>query len=186
MTRQEDQIREAPTAKRPSLGAGDRALLRRFIKGEITFAQLEGMSADDALRLAESGHALFRSGRLKEARTIFEGLAAVNPLDPYPHQVLGAVCEREEESEEALRHYDVCLSLHSDNAWVLARRGELRISSGDLRGGVEDLSRACELDPEAKSMSTARASLILASISEAARREGAKARAGGAEGAGER
>jgi predicted Zn-dependent protease len=165
-------LHEAATGKRPQLTDTDRELLRRFVRGEITFAQLEGMTAEDAMALAEQGHGFFRSGRLKEARTIFEGLAAVNPLDPYPHQVLGAICEREEDAEAARKHYDVCLSLHADNPWVLARRGEIRVRAGDIKGGIEDLSRTCELDGDAKLLTTARAHLMLKALSDAIRQVG--------------
>ncbi len=165
---QRNSFHEMTTQPRPVVNEQDRALLRRFVRGEITFAELEGMTAEDALALAETGHGFFKSGRIEEARTIFEGLAAVNHLDPYPRQVLGAICEREQETEQALRHYDVCLSLHRDNPWVLARRGEIRVRSGELHAGVEDLARACELDPKVSLMTTARAQLILSSLVDAA------------------
>ena len=167
--REENEIRRAMTVKRPALTTNDRALLRRFVRGEITFAQLEGITAEEALSLSETGHAYFTSGRLAQARTIFEGLAAINHLDPYPRQVLGAICEREGSDAQARAHYDVCLSLNHDNPWVLARRGEMRVRSGELKEGVDDLVQACELDKEARLLTTARAQLLLANLVDAAR-----------------
>lgn len=168
-------MNDAPTQmrSRPSFTDTEKVVLRRFLRGEITFAQLEGMTAHEAQAVARMGHELFRRGRLADARTLFEGLSALNPLDPYPHQVLGAICEREGEPAAARKHYDVCLSLAADNAWVLARRGELRLEAGEAEGGVEDLSRAIRLDGEGRLGSTGRARLILAALVEAARRAGA-------------
>ncbi len=163
---------ENRSRRRAAVTGNDRALLRRFLRREITFAQLEGMTADDALKLAETGHGYFRAGRLGEARTIFEGLAAVNHLDPYPRQVLGAICERQDDPDGARGHYDVCLSLVGENPWALARRGEIRVRAGDIEGGVADLAKACELDGEVKLITTARARLILTRLAETARNTG--------------
>lgn len=156
--------KESPEIKSPALTENDRILLKKFIRGEITFAQLEGMTADDALVLAETGHRLFSAGRLRDARTIFEGLAAVNHLDPYPRQVLGAICEREDNPAQAVSHYDICLTLNQNNPWVLARRGEIRVKTGDVPGGVDDLAKACKLDPETKLPTTVRAQIILSNF----------------------
>ncbi len=157
---------------RPRVPEAQKALVRRFLRGEITFAQLEGLTAEEASRIAAVGHALFRRGRLSEAATVFEGLAAVNPLDPYAHQLLGAIAERQGRAGDALKHYDVSLSLRGGDPWVLARRGELRIRAGDPGGGAEDLARACAGDPEAQVPTTPRARLILQALRRAARRQG--------------
>lgn len=167
----DDPTRRQAPAGRPGPGREDprRVLVRRFLRGEITFAQLEGLTAEEAGRVAAVGHALFRRGRLAEAATVFEGLAAVNPLDPYPHQLLGAVAEREGRAADARKHYDVSLSLRPGDAWVLARRGELKIRAGDPGGGAEDLANACDADPNGAVPTTARARLILQALRRAAR-----------------
>lgn len=157
-------MHDATTQKKKVLSPEEQRLFRRFIRGELTFAQLEGMTAEEALRIADMGHALFKQGRLDQARTLFDGLAALNPLDPYPHQILGAICEREDDTTRARKHYDVCLSLDPDNVWVLVRRGELLIRLLEPSDGIEDLTRAVRLDPEANRPATKRARLILGSI----------------------
>ncbi len=140
-------MQECTTKRRPRFEPEERALLRRFVRGELTFAQIEGIDARQARRLAHLGLELFRRGRLRDARILFEGMCALNPLDPYPHQVLGAIAERERRREEAERHYDLCLDLQVRNPWVLARRGELRLMRGAVGEGGADLERALDLAP---------------------------------------
>jgi len=135
------------TQLRPHFDAAERVLLRRFVRGELTFAQLEGLGEREARKLAHMGHELFRRGRLHDARILFEGMCALNPLDAYPHQILGAIAERESRREEAEQHYDLCLRLKVRNPWVLARRGELRLLRDAVGEGIVDLERALDLAP---------------------------------------
>ncbi len=174
-------MHDRPTQRRLRLSEAERELLRRFVRREITFAQLEGFTRDDARRIARMGHALYEQDRLEEARTLFEGLAALNPLDAYAHQVLGAIAEREGKAALARRYFDVCLSLNPANVWVRVRRGELRLREGDARGGLEDLAAALEADPEGETPSGRRARLVVAALQAAARRTGEAAAVGSAE-----
>ncbi|MDF1563706.1 MAG: hypothetical protein P1V51_11730 [Deltaproteobacteria bacterium] len=157
----------------PAFDADEKGLLRRFVRGELTFAQLEGLGEREARRLADLGHELFRRGRLHDARVLFEGMCALNPLDPYPHQILGAIAEREERREEAEAHYDLCLGLKARNPWVLARRGELRLLRDAVGEGVIDLERALDLAPPGASYRS-RAEVLLERLRGAAR-QGASA-----------
>ncbi|RMG21019.1 MAG: hypothetical protein D6729_01795 [Deltaproteobacteria bacterium] len=166
-------LHDAPTRLKPRLSSAERELVRRFLRGEVTFAQLEGFTVEEARRIAKMGHRLYEEGRYDEARILFEGLAAINPLDAYAHQVLGAIAECTGDIETARRHFDVCLSLDPKNVWVLVRRGELRLKHGDAKGGLEDLGCALEVDPEGRSPAARRAALFVAVLARAARQAGA-------------
>lgn len=169
-------MEDQTTKLRPRFDDAERRLLRRFVRGELTFAQLEGVGPDEARKLARLGHELFGRGRLHDARILFEGMCALNPLDAYPHQILGAIAERERRREEAERHYDLCLGIHGRNAWVLARRGELRLLRDAFGEGIADLERALDLaEPEAPFRE--RAAVLLERLRGAARQGGVRAEA---------
>ena len=50
--------------------------LEQWIKGEITWAQVEGITMDQAYAFAELGYQLFEQGRYEDAQQIFEGLVS--------------------------------------------------------------------------------------------------------------
>ena len=55
--------------------------LQAFARGEATWAEVEGITAGDAERIARTGVELAAAGRLREAALIFEAMVEMNPLD---------------------------------------------------------------------------------------------------------
>src|SRR5690606_12855144 len=55
-------------------GKWDKSALERFVKGEITLAELEGVDAESQNKLVHLGYRLLTSGKLEDARLLFEGL----------------------------------------------------------------------------------------------------------------
>src|SRR5690242_713106 len=68
--------------------------LRSFAKGKITWAELEGMTWEQAKGIAQVGCDLAAAGRLEEARIIFEGLVEGNPFDTAARAALGTVYQK--------------------------------------------------------------------------------------------
>jgi Flp pilus assembly protein TadD len=143
-----------------------RSRLTAVIRGEVTLAELQGVTYEQARAIGQVGCELSAAGRLEEARILFKGLVAMNPKDAGTHAALGTVLQRLGQSAEALAAYDAALALHPDHVVALANRGELRLRSGE-RAGVEDLRRAVEADPEGKTRAGRRARDLLAALSAA-------------------
>jgi Flp pilus assembly protein TadD len=137
--------------------------LMGFIKGETTWAELEGMTQEQAHDIAQIGCELAAAGRLDEAQIIFEGLLAGNPKDASAWAALGTVFQQLGRPDEALVQYDSAIACDSAHAVALANRGELRLRLGDT-GGVEDLKAAVAADPDASSLAAKRAQAILGAI----------------------
>ena len=79
---------EKPAA--PKTGAKDwKALLytedrvKKWAKGEMTLAELDGISGPEMLEMAVTGFAMYEQGRYREAKVIFDGLAALDPKESY-------------------------------------------------------------------------------------------------------
>jgi len=141
----------------------DEDKMRRFLNHELTWAEVEGMTAEQAGKIAHIGCELAARGRLNDARIIFEGLVAGNPKDSSAQSALGTVYERLGRREEALECFDTALTLVASNVIALAHRGELRLRAGDA-GGLEDLARAVEVDSKGVSAAGRRARALLSAL----------------------
>ncbi|MBI5546892.1 MAG: tetratricopeptide repeat protein [Deltaproteobacteria bacterium] len=150
-------------ASRPAVDEETRMKMRRFLENELTWAEVEGMTASQARQISRIGCDLAARGRLNDARIIFEGLVAGNPKDTSALAALGAVYQRLQRRAEALECFDKAVALFPANIIALANRGELRLRGGDA-GGIEDLARAVEVDAKGVSAAGRRARTLLAAL----------------------
>src|SRR4051812_5119782 len=113
----EDQMRSDEQLKRT---------LSAVASGETTWAEVEGMTFEEAKAIAQVGCDLAAAGRLDEARIVFEGLVAMNPRDSAAHAALGTVYQKLGRVEDAITEYSSAISRDAKNPIALANRGELR------------------------------------------------------------
>lgn len=124
--------------------------LEKFILGDLTFAQLQGMTMDEAYNIAEYGYSLFQEGRYHDSRTVFEALVYSNPYDAYFHTMLGAVYQQLDMKDEAAEEYTTAIELDVEHLHAYVNRGELLLQNGEFERALDDLRTAIELDPEGK------------------------------------
>lgn len=122
--------------------------LQRFILGEITWAQLQGLTMEEAYGFAKMGYTLFEQGRYDQAQQIFEGLVISNPYDAYFHSMLGAIYARKDMQEEAAEEYSIAIELDPENITAFVSRAELLLQHGDFDLAMNDLKSAIALDPK--------------------------------------
>ena len=151
-------------------------LAARLARGELTIADLTGLTREKLYEIAEVGFRLMNSGQLEQARAIYRGLIAASPFDSVFHCHLGAVNLRLGETGAAVEEYDAALRLNRSNVDAFAGRGEARLKRGEFAEAVTDLSAAIDLDREAKRPSTVRARALLLALTEAARQTDKPAR----------
>ncbi len=137
--------------------------LKKFVKGEMTWAEVEGMTFEEARAIAQVGCDLAAAGRLEESRVIFEGLVAGNPKDSGAQAALGTVYQKLGRIEDAISAYDAALELDARNPVALSNRGELRLKSGDNEG-LADLMRAIEADQAGETAAARRAAALVKAI----------------------
>jgi type III secretion system low calcium response chaperone LcrH/SycD len=131
--------------------------IEKFVLGEITWAQLQGMTVDEAYNIAEYGFGLYQEGKYHDARTIFEGLVVCNPYDAYFHNMLGAVYQQLDMKDEAAEEYTLAIELDPEQLHAHVNRGELYLQSGEFDKALDDLKRAIELDPDGRDPAGVRA-----------------------------
>ena len=137
--------------------------LKSFARGEMTWAEVEGMTWEEAKAIAQVGCDLATAGRLEEARIIFEGLVAGNPKDSASRAALGTVYQKLGRLDEAISEYSAALDHDPKNPVALANRGELRLKAGD-RGGFTDIANAVDADPHGETSAGRRAKGLVKAI----------------------
>jgi type III secretion system low calcium response chaperone LcrH/SycD len=140
---------------------------KKFLFGKITWAQLEGMTMEQAYAIAEFGYTMYQQGRYKDARTLFEGLVIGNPYDPYFHAMLGAIYTKMDLHEEAAQEFSIAIELDPEDINSYVNRGELLLQHGEFEYAMEDLKAAIDLDPEGKNPASLRARALAAATAAA-------------------
>ena len=122
--------------------------LLKFVVGEITWAELTGLTMQEAYSFAEIAYNLFEQGKYEQAQTIVEGLVISNPYDGYFHGLLGAIYGRKGMHEEAQEEYSIAIDLDPTNLSAFVNRAEIFLQHGDIEKALRDLKKAIELDPK--------------------------------------
>ncbi|MFP2902629.1 tetratricopeptide repeat protein [Corallococcus sp. 4LFB] len=137
--------------------------LKAFARGETTWAEVEGMTFEEAKAIAQVGCDLAAAGRLEEARILFEGLVEGNPKDSAAHAALGTVYQKLGRVEDALTEYTHALAGDPRNPVALTGRGELHLRRGE-RQGFTDIANAVEVDPHGETSAGRRAKALVKAI----------------------
>ena len=116
--------------------------LQRWAEGKATLKDVRGYSEEELYAVARMGHTFFHQGKVAEARTIFQGLFAVDPRDPYFARSLAVVEYASGNQEGALSAYDVAIKLAPDDSAGYLGRAEVLLALGRREAAGEDLRRA--------------------------------------------
>jgi type III secretion system low calcium response chaperone LcrH/SycD len=118
--------------------------LQKWADGKATLKDVRGYSDEELYSIARMGYFFFYQGKIEEARTIFQGLYAVNPLDSYFAKALGVVELAAGNPAGAMAAYDVCLKLSPQDSAAYVGRAEVKVAQGQRSGAVDDLRRAAQ------------------------------------------
>lgn len=129
--------------------AGLAQRLQKWADGKATLKDVRGYTDEELYSIARTGYYFFYQGKLEQARTLFQGLYAVNPLDPYFAKALGVVEMAAGNPAGAVAAYDVALRLAPQDAGSYLGRAEVKLLQGNRPQALEDLRRAQQWsDPE--------------------------------------
>jgi len=136
----------------------------KFVKGEMTLQELHGITGPEMLEMAVTGYTMYEQGQYKQAKVIFEGLAALDPKEAYYRTALGAVFLAEGKLDEALTVLDEAVSLDAKDLAAFVNRGEAHLRKGDIIKAAHDFKKAITLDPSGKDPLTRRARALSAAV----------------------
>lgn len=116
--------------------------LQKWADGKSTLKEVRGYTDEELYSIARTGYFFFFQGKVKEARTVFQGLYAINPMDAYFANALGVVEMAAGNPAGAVAAYDVALKLSPRDATAYLGRGEVKLLQGQRAQAIEDLKRA--------------------------------------------
>ncbi len=116
--------------------------LQKWADGRSTLKDVRGYADEELYAIARMAYFFFYQGKIDEARSLFQGLYAVNPLDTYFAKALGVVEMAAGNPQGALAAYDVALKISPDDAAAYVGRSEVRLAQGERRQAIDDLRRA--------------------------------------------
>lgn len=131
----------------PEAPQNEAALIQRLQKwadGKATLKDVRGYTDEELYSIARTAYFYFYQGRITEARTLFQGLYAVNPLDAYFAKALGVVEMAAGNPAGALAAYDVALKISPQDAAAYVGRAEVKIAMGQKTQAVDDLRRGAQ------------------------------------------
>ncbi|HEX8821408.1 MAG TPA: tetratricopeptide repeat protein [Archangium sp.] len=140
------------------------AMVQRWADGKATLRDVRGYSDEELYAIAKTAYVFFYQGRIAEARTLFQGLYAINPADAYFAKALGVVEMAAGNAQGALAAYDVALKLDGRDAQAYVGRAEVRLSLGQKSQALEDLRRVASLVDEAEPLAQKAAAMMTALI----------------------
>jgi predicted Zn-dependent protease len=123
----------APERMNASEDAKTLSLIQKWADGKATLKDVRGYSDEELYSIAN------------EARVLFQGLYAVNPLDAYFARALGVVEFAAGNAQGALSAYDVAVKLSPQDPSSYVGRAEVKISLGQRNPAADDLRRAVQL-----------------------------------------
>lgn len=137
-----------------------------LLEGKMNLRDYHAISGPEMLQMALMGFRMYEQGKYSDAKTIFGGLVALEPLEAYYHSALGAVYLAEEDLEEARRCFNSAIAINPKEIAPYVNRGEVNLREGKVLEAAEDFAAAVRLDPEFKDPLTQRARVLAAAALE--------------------
>lgn len=138
--------------------------LQKWADGKATLKEVRGYSDEELYSIARTGYYFFYQGKVNEARTVFQGLYAINPTDPYFAKALGVVEMAAGNPAGAVAAYDVAIKIAPQDAAAYLGRAEVKVLQGQKAQAVDDLKRAQQFSTPESAENT-KASAMLAALS---------------------
>jgi tetratricopeptide (TPR) repeat protein len=115
---------------------------QEWLKGRATLGAATKWTPEELRLVTELGYGLAEQGRVAEAITLFEGLAALAPATVYFQAALGALWLRENSPAKALECLNQALKGDPKDIVSLVNRGEAHLRLGDKDAASRDFQVA--------------------------------------------
>ncbi len=117
-------------------------ILPQWAAGKLTLKQIKGYTDDELYAIAHTGYFFLMQGKNEEARTLFEGLVAIDPRNAYYYRALGVIFHKLGEEDRAIRQFGYAIRVNPRNPAAYVNRAEVYISRQEFGPAQEDLRRA--------------------------------------------
>jgi tetratricopeptide (TPR) repeat protein len=120
-------------------------LLTRWAAGRITLKEIKGYSDDELYAIAHTGYFFLMQGKNQEARTLFEGLVAIDPKNDYYYRALGVIFHKLGDAERAIKQFSYAIQVNPKAAAAWVNRAEVYLSLSRTAEAGNDLRKALEV-----------------------------------------
>ena len=144
------------------------AKLHNILVGKEELAPNLEMSRNQLAALAALGFRFYEQGNLRDALTLFEWLAVLDPDLYFGHAGLGVMALRIEKLDDAVRHLQRAAELKPQDPAVYTNLGEALLRQANFSEAAAAFEQALKLDPNERNPSANRARAILRGMSIAA------------------
>ena len=132
--------------------------------GKVAIKDVVKLTDTEILALLHMGALYYSQGRMDQAQTILEGVAAVDPDNKYVHAALGALFARKGANDQALESLNKAAKTDPGDIGVYVNRGEVLFKLGRIDDAAKDFKKALEMDPKKVNPAANRARLILVGL----------------------
>lgn len=145
-----------------------RTNLARYFNGQITWAELMGVSQAQLKEMAKLGHFILRYSKdYSKAETLFQGLSVMDHTNYYYRMALGVTFQKQKKYEKAIEEYSKALFLNEADIVSLTNRGECYLKIKKQEQAQKDFELAIELEKskEEEDLWVNRSKALLAKLS---------------------
>jgi Tfp pilus assembly protein PilF len=134
--------------------------IQRWALGKTSLKNIKGYSEEDLYAIAQTAYFYMMQGKLPQARTLFEGLVAIDPRQEYYYRALGLVCQRMGETERALKQFTYALRINPQSVPALINKAEIHIAQIQYAEAVIELEKASTLPSHDERLKTKALTLL--------------------------
>lgn len=134
-------------------------LVQAWADNKATLKEVKGYTDEELYAIAHQGYYFLLQGKYEEAKTIYEGLVAIDPKNDYYYRALGVIYHKLGDPDRAIKQFTYASRVAPSNLAAFINRAEVYVSTGRKREALADLDHAVNLarDPDAPLARKARA-----------------------------
>ena len=131
----------SPRPPNPVVDLKFAARVLAFLKGKITWAQVEGWTAKQAYDFAKLGTDLIQSGQLEPAFKIFSCLHTINPKDWFFLYCLAQITRLQGRPTAAVQYLEKASEIDPDRPEILLLRALCLLANQNIPAAKKDLEK---------------------------------------------
>jgi Flp pilus assembly protein TadD len=146
------QVDESGDARRsaPSMNGKKRDTSDRLADEPANIAEKQRKLTKDAIQVAdlmEQGNQLRRSGKLDDARLVYQSALSISPKNPEVNHCLAIIADKQQKFALADQHYQAALKVLPNDLSLLSDLGYSYSLRGDAEEAEKTWKQALEIDP---------------------------------------
>ena len=134
-----------PSSPDPAHLASLLPLLPKWAAGQVSLKDIKGYSDDELYAIAHTAYFFLMQGKNQEAKTLFEGLIALDPRNDYYYRALGVIFHKLGAPDRALKQFSYAIRVNERSPAAYVNRAEVHIAQNQAPEAQRDLRKALEL-----------------------------------------